>query len=198
MEDKNQSLNKDLELFKSEINELCSLNTNDKDVNEVAEMDVEKVASDNESTALKETDDCVESNKCSPLDQHEPESADEKLIKSNNIKSENINQTKEDMYSFQTSFVILNPKRPKVLEEIETNQNYENIKNSVSLVTKCEEFLESVKKSSIDVSSPDITKKNKMQQKEDENKCPITKDSSNKTNFNDIDIGKILYFYFLY
>lgn len=59
-------------------------------------------------------------------------------------------KNEDDRFSFQKSFVVLNPKRPKVLDDIEkqpVNVDSSSLSKYVSLVNKCEEFLESVKKS---------------------------------------------------
>lgn len=177
-----------------EINEPCSLNAGDEDVTQVTPMDVEPFVPDVEPT-IKNTE-FVSDVPVSTYENRVVAIAEEET-KQNDVKFEDENKSKEDMFSFQKSFVILNPKRPKVLEELETSQSVENISKNISLVTKCEEFLESVKKSSVDVGSTGTVKKSKILTKDDKKilaaKEPCTKtvinEPSNRTTLNDIDIG---------
>lgn len=79
------------------------------------------------------------------------------LSSSNSTGVENIEsnsstprKSEDDRFNFQKSFVVLNPKRPKVLDDIEkrpANVDSSSLNKYVSLVNKCDEFLESVKKS---------------------------------------------------
>mgnify|MGYP006965691716 CR=1 FL=1 len=87
-----------------------------------------------------------------------------KLVKPESMSEKN----KEDLFGFQSSFVIPNAKRAKTIaEDAEAKK--------VSLVSKCEEFLQSVKKKSV--------------QKETKKKITV-KEEEKKDLAADIDIGE--------
>lgn len=131
-------------------------------------------------------------------------------IENNELNSSASRKNEDDRFSFQKSFVVLNPKRPKVLDDIEkrpANVDSSSLSKYVSLVNKCDEFLESVKKStSVDDAisnqakspppTPPLSRLPSVSPPppppEDFSKTAKTANSHNKTTVEDmdIDIGK--------
>lgn len=88
---------------------------------------------------------------------------------------------RKNMYGFQSSFVVPNTKRTKIHEDSEAKR--------ISLVSKCEEFLQSVQQTGNENAAISEPKKKKII-KEEERKLP--KKEPNK-EFKDVDIGNFFF-----
>ncbi len=161
----------ELEKFRAEIDKLGSVNAVEKD----------------DASTVKGELDTVQPSPASD----ESHVGENKITKVSVNGSEYSDKPKEDLYSFQKSFVILNPKRPKVLDDIETQENLAasaatiNPIANISLVTKCEEFLQSVKKNVIETGPTQAVTKKTKNMTEEPSKPP-----TNVSAFIDIDIGE--------
>lgn len=114
-----------------------------------------------------------------------PSSDDAAKVEMKFVKAETEEKSKEDMFSFQSSFVIPNTKRTKAQEDAEAKR--------VSLVSKCEEFLQSVKKTVAESTSANTAvKKKKKTVVAEEEKKPVAKEPC-KESFKDMDIGKLVF-----